>query len=155
MPFCLLTPLCNFISIHLMLRFNIADSVCRICLIVISIHLMLRFNSVEQIKAMFLLKFQYILCYGSTRHVSACAHAKTLFQYILCYGSTGRQSDGTMIGTNFNTSYVTVQHRLLEWLGLCLIYFNTSYVTVQPVYEVYYKGNYMISIHLMLRFNRV
>ena len=131
MPFCLLTPLCNFISIHLMLRFNIADSVCRICLIVISIHLMLRFNSVEQIKAMFLLKFQYILCYGST----------------------GRQSDGTMIGTNFNTSYVTVQHRLLEWLGLCLIYFNTSYVTVQPVYEVYYKGNYMISIHLMLRFN--
>ena len=76
------------------------------------------------------------------------------FQYILCYGSTKEQELVTNIPKNFNTSYVTVQHALtiirtyifiisihlmlrFNLFKIVKIYnvrsnFNTSYVTVQP-----------------------
>ena len=53
------------------------------------------------------------------------------FQYILCYGSTHEISMIDFHHTNFNTSYVTVQHLYARYSPHCLLNFNTSYVTVQ------------------------
>ena len=76
----------------------------------ISIHLMLRFNKKARWYLEKAIKFQYILCYGSTVFNRNFSHRKshfntsyvtvqqyegqgvkaddTRFQYILCYGST-------------------------------------------------------------------
>ena len=75
------------------------------------------------------------------------------FQYILCYGSTLKRIWILPLKTYFNTSYVTVQLLLvLIWLWM-FSNFNTSYVTVQL--NFLNKSNLLsvISIHLMLRFN--
>ena len=53
------------------------------------------------------------------------------FQYILCYGSTF----------------------LWIFIVLCVRYFNTSYVTVQHALTIIRTYIFIISIHLMLRFN--
>ena len=76
----------------------------------ISIHPMLRFNSnrfsifylwhkhfntsyvtvqpVDVVGVLFVVVFQYILCYGSTSGDSGYSTNSNRFQYILCYGST-------------------------------------------------------------------
>ena len=120
-----------WISIHLMLRFNIFIRCHRGNDIHISIHLMLRFN----------LTFESMF------------YVYKEFQYILCYGSTRMEIQNHQLILNFNTSYVTVQP-LCFWDKIkLLINFNTSYVTVQRCYTWCYQNLYKISIHLMLRFN--
>ena len=75
------------ISIHLMLRFNHHMISLSLKFLEISIHLMLRFNlTVPNVKGFFL-RFQYILCCGSTAY-SSDLYRRTGFQYILCCGST-------------------------------------------------------------------
>ena len=76
-------------------------------------------------------KFQYILCYGSTRNLINSKILIKLFQYILCYGSTDSPNNVNIKIQDFNTSYVTVQHTLL----------NQKMIPKT------------ISIHPMLRFN--
>ena len=97
----------------------------------ISIHPMLRFNPFPKWELLNVIKFQYILCYGSTYDDSMLHGKSTIFQYILCYGSTGliicssrnnsifqyilcygstkSGTQGVCFKKNFNTSYVTVQ----------------------------------------------
>ena len=55
------------------------------------------------------IKFQYILCYGSTGAKDQNGLPIFKFQYILCYGSTQSASKFSLWNLNFNTSYVTVQ----------------------------------------------
>ena len=56
-----------------------------------------------------------------------------VFQYILCYGSTV----------------------FISAIGVQFLYFNTSYVTVQQECKNSTTSQCGISIHLMLRFNRI
>ena len=108
------------ISIHLMLRFNVALAVAlhpqylhfntsyvavqrrrnlNICIrISISIHLMLRFNLLHWNILQRCKRFQYILCCGSTKEKYGLPSKKVGFQYILCCGST----PGTL-AQNFST----------------------------------------------------
>ena len=53
--------------------------------------------------------FQYILCYGSTLCYYYLGGDFLAFQYILCYGSTVKPIVYMFVGSDFNTSYVTVQ----------------------------------------------
>ena len=55
--------------------------------------------------------------------------------------------------SDFNTSYVAVQLMINLSFIFILIYFNTSYVAVQRCLELFSLLHYLISIHLMLRFN--
>ena len=57
-----------------------------------------------------LLLFQYILCYGSTLRKRLPFFIVKPFQYILCYGSTLNVAIKFIAGSDFNTSYVMVQH---------------------------------------------
>ena len=54
-----------------------------------------------------------------------------IFQYILCYGSTRISQVGLIFVRNFNTSYVTVQQTPISDALKIKRDFNTSYVTVQ------------------------
>ena len=56
----------NPISIHLMLWFNFPPSARIPSSLIISIHLMLWFNLAICFYIVFIILFQYILCYGST-----------------------------------------------------------------------------------------
>ena len=78
----------NRISIHLMLRFNVFLTTRKTIGYIISIHLMLRFNAVQSAKSAHGRIFQYILCYGSTELFVEDTECVSGFQYILCYGST-------------------------------------------------------------------
>ena len=103
-----------------------------IFLCLISIHPMLRFNAVKEVLVESGLRFQYILCYGST-------HTKFLsYLYLL----------------NFNTSYVTVQQPAIKLSEIKKHNFNTSYVTVQLKHLKQILCSCTISIHPMLRFNK-
>ena len=97
------------------------------------------------------------------------------FQYILCYGSTLISVRPAVFRIYFNTSYVTVQqwakkqvqkrmsisiHLMLRFnkshqkqYNNYFFYFNTSYVTVQHGIYKRIRSIRRISIHLMLRFN--
>ena len=118
----------------------------------ISIHLMLRFNPDFSGRFDFCSKFQYILCYGSTDTHIGCPKNKERFQYILCYGSTlnitknpSKKNISIHLMLRFN--YTNLQNFLL-YVGFQYILcygstamvnldwlidedFNTSYVTVQ------------------------
>ena len=97
------------ISIHPMLRFNAGLFGRFGCGGRISIHPMLRFNEIYQL----------------------CIFLYIVFQYILCYGSTSIQLFFLNRECDFNTSYVTVQQRIMVILVRISVNFNTSYVTVQ------------------------
>ena len=114
-----------------MLRFNKTIQTVEKASESISIHPMLRFNKMLLYLQGGIMKFQYILCYGSTLSLSL------FFRWI----------------NNFNTSYVTVQRSRLYFFFMSLEYFNTSYVTVQRRFKRNCKCINGISIHPMLRFN--
>ena len=78
----------NPISIHLMLWFNFPPSARIPSSLIISIHLMLWFNLAICFYIVFIILFQYILCYGSTEEGKIPLNKCLKFQYILCYGST-------------------------------------------------------------------
>ena len=61
-------------------------------------------------------KFQYILCYGSSQGISDDLFQKAIFQYILCYGSSGTEDMPSDAECNFNTSYVTVLLYLSKYI---------------------------------------
>ena len=115
-----------------MLRFNKPIVYIFVGSAIISIHPMLRFNLYKSITCYTLRKFQYILCYGSTRQVFHTFYTFTLFQYILCYGST-------RIGHSVLrfSKYISI-HPMLR--------FNHEHVNARP-------HAVQISIHPMLRFN--
>ena len=76
------------------------------------------------------------------------------FQYILCYGSTFLYIVAIVKELSyFNTSYVTVQPVSSNAFQGCTAYFNTSYVTVQRKTGRPTDNPKTISIHPMLRFN--
>ena len=54
------------------------------------------------------------------------------FQYILCYYSTKIKKNFNRIFYNFNTSYVIIQPMCIKNMRKSRIYFNTSYVIIQP-----------------------
>ena len=107
-PFSQIFALSNFNTSYVTVQ-HISDAV-RSTYIFISIHLMLRFNMCNFTTRVRCYKFQYILCYGSTllklsviyKIVKISIHlmlrfninlpleqlAEWAFQYILCYGST-------------------------------------------------------------------
>ena len=70
---------------------------------------MLRFNDVVITRETKPVRFQYILCYGSTVAYIQHIFLSNAFQYILCYGSTLQTGKFWRGFFNFNTSYVTVQ----------------------------------------------
>ena len=107
------------------------------------------------------MKFQYILCYGSSEITSIVATYTIEFQYILCYGSSIKFISEETLFPCFNTSYVTVHQaeqckaefpNLFQYIlcyGSSLLHimtilpnsrFNTSYVTVHHTYKVYKIG---------------
>mgnify|MGYP006935865280 CR=1 FL=1 len=57
---------------------------------------------------------------------------KNKFQYILCYYSTKIKKNFNRIFYNFNTSYVIIQPMCIKNMRKSRIYFNTSYVIIQP-----------------------
>ena len=97
------------ISIHPMLRFNL--TVPNVSGLVLKFQYILCYGSTYLINNNFVgaKKFQYILCYGSTIIPFPIIIIPFLFQYILCYGSTFVMATEKEILFNFNTSYVTVQ----------------------------------------------
>ena len=120
-----------------MLRFNFFGGIFYEILFQISIHPMLRFNDFFMENLEKVLKFQYILCYGSTNaHLKKTLIGKR-FQYILCYGSTITLKMLDLLRKYFNTSYVTVQPHQDGHLHAHVLHFNTSYVTVQLILKVY------------------
>ena len=56
---------------------------------------------------------------------------KNKFQYILCYYSTKIKKNFNRIFYNFNTSYVIIQPMCIKNMRKSRIYFNTSYVIIQ------------------------
>ena len=99
------------------------------------------------------IKFQYILCCGSTALHGVRQIQGYGFQYILCCGSTFFHKKSLQKLNYFNTSYVVVQHCLIQVLFSPNQNFNTSYVVVQPQLSLYKSIFDKISIHLMLWFN--
>ena len=95
---------------------------------------MLRFNLYKNKWLNQVIRFQYILCYGST------------FLYIVAIVKEL---------SYFNTSYVTVQPVSSNAFQGCTAYFNTSYVTVQRKTGRPTDNPKTISIHPMLRFNLI
>ena len=121
---------------------------------------MLRFNIITYFSYVVIPKFQYILCYGSTRYKAKNAFCKghfntsyvtvqhdfaikTLnhgkeFQYILCYGSTKCNTYCT-----FRCSIISI-HPMLRFNPAVTsnvikkMHFNTSYVTVQQLFFDYF-----------------
>ncbi len=78
------------------------------------------------------------------------------FQYILCYGSTTTVIPQNANQKNFNTSYVTVQHLSQQYHANKKDNFNTSYVTVQQVgnvieklYLYYFNTSYVTVQHCL------
>ena len=119
------------ISIHLMLRFNFFGCSGWYQIIRISIHLMLRFNC-KRINNLFrntIISIHLMLRFNKALHLHMIPIIK--FQYILCYGSTGRGVIISVLKHYFNTSYVTVQLDPSYFSVLFEQNFNTSYVTVQ------------------------
>ena len=57
---------------------------------------------------------------------------KNKFQYILCYYSTKIKKNFNRIFYNFNTSYVIIQPTYSKQKLYKKSYFNTSYVIIQP-----------------------
>ncbi len=77
------------------------------------------------------------------------------FQYILCCGSTNSQSNSQSNLIDFNTSYVVVQLYCFKWNSIAfmisihlMLWFNKKAHTV-------HNSQDPISIHLMLWFNRI
>ena len=58
---------------------------------------------------------------------------KNKFQYILCYYSTKIKKNFNRIFYNFNTSYVIIQPMCIKNMRKSRIYFNTSYVIIQLI----------------------
>ena len=79
------------------------------------------------------IKFQYILCVGSSGDNELIFFILKGFQYILCVGSSLSSRVMLLHKFCFNTSYVSVQARRCLRLLSCLRGFNTSYVSVQEV----------------------
>ena len=92
---------------------------------------MLWFNDRGEVNIVFLIGFQYILCYGSTYLINNNFFGHNKFQYILCYGSTKKELALILDWHNFNTSYVMVQPPFTRCTTFWTRYFNTSYVMVQ------------------------
>ena len=140
------------ISIHLMLRFNHHMISLSLKFLEISIHLMLRFNlTVPNVKGFFL-RFQYILCCGSTayssdlyrrtgfQYILCCGSTllwlsnqsfRLLFQYILCCGSTDSMLHGKSTIRGFQYILCCGSTRILALILALIFHFNTSYVAVQ------------------------
>ena len=115
-----------------MLRFNVLTKLWGCGIYTISIHLMLRFNyTVDEIYHI-LVRFQYILCYGSTVNFLKGLVNFLGFQYILCYGST---------------EFKTAKSLYVIAFQYILCYGSTLYFLYSR------QGRDIISIHLMLRFN--
>ena len=122
------------------------------------------------------MKFQYILCYGSTVltvpnvcGVDISIHpmlrfnylinnnfvGAKKFQYILCYGSTKRRSGQRNFVQNFNTSYVTVQpqarrqnHRAQAKFQYILCYGSTWEIFFQDMLKRYFNTSYVTVQHI-------
>ena len=97
----------------------------------ISIHLMLLFIAGGWCYVDLKAWFQYISCYCLSVH-------KVLF--LSCHH------------THFNTSHVTVYHKIQLHLSIWFRNFNTSHVTVYQLHQTLHESLYFISIHLMLLF---
>ena len=123
-------------------------------MIVISIHLMLWFNHSKPIGAKVHIKFQYILCCGSTISVMFRAFRALKFQYILCCGSTLYVHARNMYGIVFqyilccgstvfadnSISKIIISIHLMLWFNWVMI--------------LVFGLAIAISIHLMLWFNQ-
>ena len=113
---------------------------------------MLRFNAERMTRFMPYIKFQYILCYGSTLRENSKLNSHIRFQYILCYGSTlfcflvlfGYETFQYILcygSTGFkacdiSATFISIHPMLrfnynLRFLNTPRPDFNTSYVTVQ------------------------
>ena len=136
-----------------MLRFNIVRFDFCVIYTIISIHLMLRFN-------FFALLNSRRKPYFNTSYVTVQLLWVDLFliyqnisiHLMLRFNLDTKAPTESM--PNFNTSYVTVQ-LVPKLVPICPLYnFNTSYVTVQPFIDFGLEEVKIISIHLMLRFNK-
>ena len=92
---------------------------------------MLRFNKVMLLWYLYLIIFQYILCYGSTRISQVGLIFVRNFNTSYVTVQQTPISDALKIKRDFNTSYVTVQRTSFKLVIVVWFDFNTSYVTVQ------------------------
>ena len=115
---------------------------------------MLWFNLSLEERIIDCLKFQYILCYGSTCFYSIKDYDITEFQYILCYGSTTSK-----ILSFHSTSNISIH--LMLWFNLIKDFKKTNLCRFQYIlcygstnlYIGLLSNLGIISIHLMLWFN--